>query len=76
MKQWKQVLLTTIHSEDFEKDWDFLLTLQKEQAPWLSEKELEKCVVESVIKLYGSHKLDWLYFNEESEDSSQHSVAA
>ena len=32
MKQWKQVLLTTIHSEDFEKDWDFLLTLQKEQA--------------------------------------------
>ncbi len=64
---WKTILMDTISSNEYDKDWAFLTTLQKEQAPWLSEAEIEECVVLSVIKEYKCYELDWAYYNENRE---------
>ena len=79
MTHWKEHLLETIGSTQPEKDWQFLMTLQKEQAPWLSDDMLEQCVVESVIKLHRDHKLDWLYWefkNIKNHSNDNSSIAA
>ena len=78
MEQWKEYLLKSIDSSDYENDWNHLLTLQKEQAPWLSYEQLEECVVFSFVKLQGNHKLDWLYweYKKSLSNHSEDSVAA
>ena len=67
---WKTILMDTISSNEHDKDWTFLTTLQKEQAPWLTEAEIEECVVLSVVKEYQCYQLDWAYYNENRKSQS------
>lgn len=73
---WKKTLLEQINSHNPEKDWEFLLNLQKEQAPWLSKKEIEECVVLSVIREYDCSKLDWEYFTSHIDQGKSHTSKA
>ena len=60
-----------LDSKDVQADWDFLVTLQKEQAPWLSQDEAEDCVIYSLVKHYRDYPLSWMWYNETESFSHQ-----
>ena len=66
---------TIINSKDVESDWKMLTWLQKEQAPWLSDSEIEDCVIYSIVKCYEDYELSWLWYEAKASHQSE-SLAA
>jgi hypothetical protein len=66
---------TIIDSNDVESDWQMLTWLQREQAPWLSEPEVEDCVIYSLVKHYNDYELSWLWYSNQAAEQSE-SLAA
>lgn len=64
-----------IDSKNVESDWKMLTWLQKEQAPWLTEAEIEDCVIFSLVKHYEDYELSWLWWNDQTAHHSE-SLAA
>ena len=66
MSQIKSQILSRIekhtHSKSIQLDFDYLIELQKEQAPTLQSELIEACVIESFIKLYEDKTLDFLLY--------------
>ncbi|WP_417334838.1 hypothetical protein [Halobacteriovorax marinus] len=66
MSQIKSQILSRIEkhteSKSIQLDFDFLLALQKEQAPELRQDLVEICVIESFVKLYEDKTLDYLLY--------------
>ncbi|EQC50590.1 hypothetical protein [Bacteriovorax sp. DB6_IX] len=62
-------------SKNVESDWKMLTWLQKEQAPWLSDSEVEDCVIYSLVKCYDDYELSWLWYESNAEHYSD-SLAA
>lgn len=49
-----------------EKDLEFLIKLQSEQAPWLNTDEVLDCVIFSLVKCYNDHRLSYMWHCEHS----------
>ena len=64
MSQIKSQILSRIEkhtkSKSIQLDFDYLIELQKEQAPKLKPELVEACVIEGFIKLYEDKTLDYL----------------
>lgn len=64
MSQIKTQILSRIEkhtgSKSIQLDFDYLMQLQREQAPTLHNELVEVCVIESFINLYEDKTLDFL----------------
>ncbi|GEM_PF-4502687 len=82
MSQLKSQILSRIekhtNSNSTQIDFDYLVQLQKEQAPSLRSEMLEICVIESFIKLYEDKTLDFLLYQYMGQQyaQEQHRTAA
>ncbi len=56
-----------LESKTPQKDMDLLITLQKEQAPWLSTEEATDCVVFSLVRYYEDYQLSFLWWSDAIE---------
>ena len=50
---------------DGAQTWQLLKTLQKEQAPWMDNSEIENAVIYSLVKLHNDYQLSWLWHQEQ-----------
>lgn len=55
-----------LKSKKPEEEFNFLIKLQKEQAPWLSNQEATDCVMFSLVRCYNDYKLSYLWWEEEA----------
>ncbi|PIK15282.1 hypothetical protein [Halobacteriovorax sp. JY17] len=75
MSQIKSQILSRIekhtHSKSIQLDFDYLMELQREQAPTLRSDLVEVCVIESFVKLYEDKTLDYLLYEYMDQQSTR-----
>ncbi|WP_372656236.1 hypothetical protein [Halobacteriovorax sp.] len=59
------------NSKSIQMDFEFLVELQREQAPSLRSDLVEVCVIESFAKLYEDKTLDFLLYEYMGQQYSQ-----
>ncbi|EQC46275.1 hypothetical protein [Bacteriovorax sp. Seq25_V] len=64
-----------LDSKSPQQDFDLLISLQKEQAPWLSNEEAIDCVIFSLVRYYEDYQLSYLWWNEMTQSHYEQRAA-
>lgn len=60
----KNRIAKLLKSNDPQRDINFLVNLQLEQAPWLSKEEAMDCIIFSLVKCYKDYGLSFMWHHE------------